>query len=154
MRPCLFFFLLLIALAGCRSEKKKCELDTGYHAVYQLSEKTIGISVANYERGKSKGFDSLFSVLEENYKVQYALFRDAAQPVNCFYYDTVGAFDLCSNKDISDEMKQLLNSPYYIYGTKGVVSCAIGDLVFGWDECVSGILAFTVTGFDVNKYGH
>ena len=118
--------------------------------VYELSKRTIAITVNLSETNELTVFDSIFQEISLTDSIDFSMFGPA---INCSYYDTIGEYRLLKSDKLENRIRKILNKSYYIYGTKGVGKFKIKDIIFGVDECRTNILAFTIDPFDTLKYG-
>lgn len=166
---CLIFLLLFFS---CRENKEfiyngdgpvesgdstnlhsaKSKLDTIFYPVYELSQRTIAITLNLNNKGSNTVFDSIFIAL---YNSNYNSINNS---IDTRFYDTIGRFKLLRNLTLDKEIKKHLDKEYYIYGTKGVAKCDATNIIFssseGQGKCNTKILGFTLSNFNIGRYGH
>ncbi|TGD57961.1 hypothetical protein [Flavobacterium humi] len=161
------FLLLILTFAACRQEKKQAEntpAKTGTEtiqdpspfafdglAVYELSKNTMAITYElNVYGEENTPLNAVFDKIGK--KDSLTLFGQ--QPKNVHYLDTIGHFKLMRNLELENEVKKITAPYYYIYGTKSFQRVKIENVLYSYDECISSILAFPITEYDMEKCGH
>ncbi|MBF4514951.1 hypothetical protein IRZ71_01265 [Flavobacterium sp. ANB] len=165
-------FFLSLLLISCNQKKEsvvakddenkksdtleKIDIDKTLYSVYDLSRKTTAIVVNLNEEGTYKGaeFDKTFN----DVNAKDSLFNVVENPKthkmrNFEYYDTLGTYKLIRNKTLENQIKKIIQTSYYVYGTKGFSKITINNVVCGLDECRTNIIAFPIENFDVAKNG-
>lgn len=135
---------------------EKINIDKTLFSVYDLSQKTTAIVVNLNDESTSNGaaFDNIFNEVNAKDSLYNVLEDPKADKIRNFeYYDTLGSYKLIRNKTLENQIKKIIETSYYVYGTKGFAKIDIKDVVCGLDECRTNIIAFPIENFDTAKNG-
>lgn len=134
----------------------KIDIDKTLYCVYDLSKTTTAIVANLNEENTYNGaaFDKIFNEVNAKDSLYNVLEDPKANKIRNFeYYDTLGSYKLIRNKTLENQIKKIIETSYYVYGTKGFAKMDIKDVVCGLDECRTNIIAFPIENFDTTKNG-
>jgi len=133
-------------------------IETSLFSVYELKPGLTAI-VSNISDDDSRisSFDEIFIDMneQENFREEFFnyIYENKA-PVSTSAYDTTGIYRLVYSPKLETKFRNMMNKEYYVYGTKGMESKSVKDIIFALDECITNIYAFTVDRFNNETNGY
>lgn len=168
MRKLLLFFGIITVLYSCQKkikktitiEEKEVSLkpkfniaENSFMPVYDLSETTTAIVININDTQTKTKFDKIFEDIDKENAISNDYFHSPSESENIIFEDTLGAYKLIKNINLTNEIKSNVDAKYYIYGTKGYSGMKINNIVLGLDECRTNIIGLTIKNFDTIKNG-